>query len=151
MTTSVRLQAIPVRSAGEVNCMRVIRNSGSGGYSGSDVQISEDEQEDWWLANQGSIHAWLYASYGEVVGFGMILRRGLQWSPSAGVVPQFQGRGFGKWIVSDLVMKAWKLDIELFAQAKLSNPAAVATHDPQLWDKLGEDDTYAYFRSKVLG
>lgn len=150
MTTSIRLHATPVMSAGQLNCMRVIRNAGSASYSGDDVQISEAEQANWWRENQGNVYAWLYSENGTVVGYGMIFKRE-HWSPSVGVVTEYQGRGFGKWIVSDLVLKAWKMDFELYAQAKHSNPAGVKTHDLQLWDRLGQDDTFVYFRSKVLG
>lgn len=145
-TTAIRLQVIPVQSSGHLNCMRTIRNAGSGGYSGDDIQITEEQQTNWWLNNHA--YAWLYTSNGVVVGYGMIMKRDDgQWSPSAGVVEEQQGRGYGKWIVTNLVDQAKNLGFTLYAKAKKTNPAAVLTHDPLCWDRLGEDDDFVYFRS----
>jgi GNAT superfamily N-acetyltransferase len=129
--------------------MRVIRNAGVWGYSSDHTIISEDEQRVWWQKAQHGVYAWLFASNGEVVGYGMMSRReDGRWSPSAGVLPEWQGHGYGKHIVSWLALEAGNMGIELWAQALVGNPAAVRTHDEAYWDKLGEDDTYAYFRSK---
>ena len=54
----------------------------------------------------------------------------------------------GGRIVDYLADEARELGITLYAQAKLDNPAAVKTHHADRWVKLGEDDTYAYFRTK---
>ena len=154
MTVATRLQVIPVQSAGHVNCMRVIRNSGSAGYSGDDFQITEDEQQDWWrsLAPRMLVKAWLYASHGVVVGYGMYSWREdqQQWSPSAGVLPEHRGRGYGKWIVSHLAQMASAEGITLYAKAWLNNEPAVATHDPKFWERVAQDADYAYFRSREL-
>ena len=151
-TTTTRLQAIPVVSSGHLNCMRTIRNSGSSGYSGPDVQISEDDQQRWWHGQvaTGSAKAWLFAQHGTVVGFGMVMYRPEEhhWSPSAGVLPEHQGRGYGKWIVSWLAQEAAREGYVLFAKAKHSNRAAIATHDPEYWEQIGIDDDYLYFRSQ---
>lgn len=150
MTTATRLQVMAVTSRAQINCMRIIRNSGSSGYSGPDVQIDHDAQQAWWFkhASAGEVYGWLYLAYGNVVGFGMILKRADgQWSPSAGILPEHQGRGYGKWVVSNLVDQARHLGLVLTAKAKRSNPPAVATHDPALWEQIGLDDDYVYFRS----
>ena len=149
MTTATRLQVIPVQSSGHLNCMRTIRNAGSGGYSGDDVQITEEQQTNWWLNSHA--YAWLYASNGSVVGYGMILQRDDgQWSPSAGVIAEYQGRGYGKWIVTNLADQAAHLGITLYAKARKSNPAAVHTHVETHWVNLGSDDEFVYFRSWVI-
>ena len=150
MTVAIRLVPIPVQSWGHVNCMRLIRNSGAWGFSSDNTVISEDEQRAWWQKAQHGVYAWLFAHDGEVIGYGMMSKRDDgRWSPSAGVLPEHQGHGYGKYIVSWLSNEASNMAIELWAQAKLDNPAAVHTHDLHYWDKLGEDAHYVYFRSKA--
>ena len=141
------LVAAPVTTWGNVNCMRLIRNQGRHGYSGDNREVTEEEQWAWWRNNR--VHAWLFSESGRVVGYGMLMKReGDRWSPSAGVVLEQMGRGLGGRIVDYLADEARELGITLYAQAKLDNPAAVKTHHADRWVKLGEDDTYAYFRTK---
>lgn len=152
-TTATRLQAIPVVSNGHLNCMRTIRNSGSGGYSGPDVQITEEQQLAWWreqVAND-SARAWLFALNGTVVGFGLIMYRFDEhhWSPSAGVIEEHRGRGYGKWIVSWLADEATRDGITLYAKAKRSNVAAVETHDVTKWETVGIDNEFIYLRTRA--
>lgn len=143
------LVSVPVQSQGHVQCMRVIRNSGIGGYSFDNFEISSEQQWEWWQRNKDRLHAWLYAYRGTVVGFGM-LRQDKQrhWTTSAGVLPEHQGRGFGGAMVDDLVCQARELGLSLEACARLDNPAAVATHHAEYWERLADDETYAYFRSR---
>jgi GNAT superfamily N-acetyltransferase len=150
MTTTLRLLAIPVASDGEVQCMGAIRNTGTEGFSEDHHQVTPAEQRAWWQRVKDHTHAWLYHVNGTVVGFGMFQLRGNgEWSPSAGILPEHRGRGYGGFIVSDLVDKARSKGLQLTAQARLDNPAAVRTHRGEWWDKVGEDDTYAYFRSRL--
>lgn len=149
MTVTTRLQMVQVVSWGQLNCMRVIRNSGAAGYSNANGEVTEEQQREWWAANKHRTFAWLFVAYGVVVGFGMIQKRDDgHWSPSAGVLPEHQGRGYGGRIVDHLVVEARGRSMTLWAQAKLDNPAAVATHHRDYWDRLGDYDGYAWFRSK---
>jgi GNAT superfamily N-acetyltransferase len=149
VTTATRLQSIEVHSQGQVQCMRVIRNTGIGGYSHDNREISAEEQRQWWLSMKDRCHAWLYAMNGTVVGFGMLRQRpDKTWTTSAGVLPEHAGRGYGGWIVDNLVDHARGWGLQLWAEAKLDNPAAVKTHHPDRWESLGQDDEYAYFKSK---
>jgi len=145
---TVPLVATRVTTWGHVNCMRLIRNQGRAGFSNDNREVTEEEQWGWWRANHDKLHAWLYSQHGEVVGFGMIKQAEDGWHPSAGVWIKHIGRGLGGKIVDMLADEAKALGITLYAQAKLDNPAAVKTHHADRWDKTGEDDTYAYFRSK---
>jgi GNAT superfamily N-acetyltransferase len=149
MTTTLRLLAIRVASDGEVQCMGAIRNTGSDGYSGDHRQVTPAEQRAWWREVKDRTYAWLYHVNGTVVGYGMLqLRDTGDWSPSAGILPEHRGRGYGGFIVTDLAEKARGRGLLLMAQARLDNPAAVKTHRSEWWDDVGTDDTYAYFRSK---
>lgn len=149
MTVETRLESHAIETLEDVQAMRVIRNAGRFSFSTDQDEISEEAQCLWWTAMQGRVHAWLYRADGTVVAFGMI-RRGDdgRWSPSVGVLAEHQGHRYGGQIVDDLADQARRLHIELHAQARLSNPAAVATHHAKHWHALGTDETYAYFRSK---
>lgn len=149
MKVKTSLQSMRVYSTAQIQCLRIIRNSGAQGYSHHNEQITEDEQWKWWLQNKDRMHAWLYIYRGTVIGYGLIRRTGQGiWNPSAGVLPEHWGQGFGGAIVDDLVCQARELGVKLEAQAKLDNPAAVATHHNQFWTKTGEDKDFVYFESK---
>jgi GNAT superfamily N-acetyltransferase len=128
--------------------MRVIRNTGIGGYSGDNTEISVDQQRAWWRKNRHKLHAWLYAHHGTVVGFGMLRQEKRKWTTSVGILPEHQGNGYGGAIVDDLVCQGRELGYSMVAMARLDNPAAVATHHREYWDRLAGDETYAYFVSK---
>lgn len=149
MSVAIQLQSLEVQSPHQVEMLRMIRNAGRGGYSHDHHEISRDEQRKWWGDMQHRIQAWLYATIdGQVVGFGLIRQTDDgRWSPSAGVLHEHQGHGYGGKIVDDLVDRARARGIQLHAQALLDQPAAVATHHQDRWERLGSDEQYVYFRS----
>jgi GNAT superfamily N-acetyltransferase len=144
---AIKLTRVEVQSERQVQCLRVIRNAGRFGYSNDTEEISAPAQREWWRRSQGKVHAWLYSVAGEIVAYGMFFQRDDgSWSPSAGVLPDYQGRGYGGRIVDDLVARARELGVQLVAAARLDNPAAVATHHPDLWERLEDSATHAHFR-----
>ena len=67
------------------------------------------------------------------------------WVSSEAVLPGFEGRKFGGRILSHLI---GSVRHEVYARARIDNPAAVALHNSREWDQTGVDDQCVYFRTK---
>jgi len=144
----VALQAIRVVTEAHVEQMRRIRNVDRDGYSTASDEITPEQQARWWSEHGGTVHAWLYLdTAGALVGFGLVRPDANgHWCPSVGVLPNYRGRGYGKWIISDLTRQAPE---RLYAQAKRANAAGCRTHAAADWDEIdGPDPAYRYYRAR---
>lgn len=118
-----------VTTAPEAEVMRVIRNSCRQFMTGSQREITVDEQQFWFEINRGSriVHPFLFGPRPfqrqaiTAFGFGLVrLRvRGTewQWIVSGGLAPDYRGKGYGlelfgqlTTIVHGMLQPAW-LDV----------------------------------------
>ncbi len=140
------LRPINVQNLGQIERVRLIRNVTRAGYSHHNAEISEAEQIVWWEREKPQ--AWLYADEAsEIVGFGL-LRQDDQghWVTVVGVLPEHGGRGYGKEITHDIVMRS---PGPCWATARRDNPAAVALHVRADWIEVpGVDPRLVYFRTR---
>lgn len=135
----------------DAQVMRRIRNACRDGFSHATAEIRPGEQALWWNANRDRVQAWLYeAGDGRgFIGFGMLRPLNGDDGPlvtTVAVLPLHRGHGHGKAISRDLVERAG--DRPVAGQARLDNPAAVALHDADYWERVeGPDPRLAYFRA----
>lgn len=137
-----------------INCLDLaylmvdIRNACREGFSNENNVITPEQQREWWVATEGKRLAWLYHDEGgHRVGFGLLLLHddGL-WTTTVAVLPEFAGKGYGKYITHDIVVRC---PGECRATARKDNPAAVRLHILEDWDIVdGPDDRLVYFRTK---
>ena len=143
------LEALRVSTPAQVETLRQIRNATAAGFSHDNTQISHAVQRAWWSAMRGRVHAWLYAYQGEVVGFGLVRQtEDGRWWNSLGVLPAYQGQGFGSAITTDLLSQH---DGPVYASVRCDNLPAIAMHHPDQWERYDSGNTYddplVYFRS----
>lgn len=142
------LHAFPIVDDLDVERLRFVRNATAWGYSNYNDVISEAEQRRWWAENHSKVLGWLYRDdYASLVGFGL-LRLGDDgyWRTVVGVLPSFEGRGYGKAITHDIVVRA---PGPCRATARKDNPAAVKLHVPEDWLTVdGPDERLVYFETR---
>lgn len=142
------LTAHPIESENDVERLRLIRNKTAAGYSNFTDQISQVQQRQWWAENRERLQGWLYRDqYAQLVGFGLLRQddEGF-WLTVVGVLPGFEGNGYGKFITHDIVTKA---PGRCKATARKDNPGAVKLHVASDWDVVdGPDERLVYFESK---
>jgi ribosomal protein S18 acetylase RimI-like enzyme len=146
--TRVSLEAIPVSTSDQVETLRRIRNATAMGFSHDNTQISETAQRAWWVVHRHRIRVWLYYHSGVLVGFGMLRQTpdGAWWN-SLGVLPKYQGRGFGSAITADLLEQH---DGVLPASVRQDNHRGIAMHRADAWERVpGDDPALVYFRSRA--
>ena len=142
------LRPILVEHLDQVQRLRLLRNATREGFSFDTHEIGEAEQFAWWERMRGRVLAWLYADgAGLVVGFGVLRQtEDGRWWTSVGVLPEHGGRGYGRAITADLVLRC---PGRVWATARRDNPPAVKLHVPRLWDEIeGEDARRVYFRGR---
>lgn len=141
------LRALPVQTDDQIELVRIIRNQTAHGFSNYTDQISEAAHIAFWEREKPL--AWVYLDeLGRPVGFGL-LRYELDrdhWITVVAVLPEFGGRGYGKWITRDIVSRA---PGRVWATARRDNPAAVALHVAEDWETYdGPDQRLVYFRGR---
>lgn len=143
------LTAYPIQSDIDVERLRMIRNATAHGFSNHTDQISADQQRAWWASMQGRVKGWLYRDeYKQLVGFGL-LRRDDEgyWLTVVGVLPGYEGRGYGKEITHDIVTRA---PGRCKATARKDNPGAVKLHVDADWEIVdGPDERLVYFLGRA--
>lgn len=140
---SVKLICVAVEDPPEIEYVRQIRNATAAGFSTYNDVITPDDHRAWWERTKPL--AWLYASAEGIVGFGL-LRKDDQdrWVTVVAVLPEHDGRGYGKYITADIVRRSPGI---VYATARLDNLGAVFVHVPEDWERIdGEDPKLAYFR-----
>lgn len=127
--------------------MGLIRNRRRDGFSHDTSPISPERQINWWHANQHRIVAYLYLDGdGAIVGYGCLRReQDGRWYSSCAVDVGFEGRGYGRAILTHLVASVAH---EVWATARDDNPAAQKIHDPAVWDTLGWHEGLYLYRTK---
>ena len=143
----MNLTAHLIETPRDVECLRCIRNITRQGYSNHNALVSPSEQAAWWAANQERVRAWLYFEADQhLAGFGLLrLADDGYWRTVVGVLPGFEGRGYGKWITRDIVAKA---PGGCRATARRDNPAAVKLHVEDDWRVVeGPDPRLVYFET----
>lgn len=132
----------------DVERLRYVRNRTAHGYSTHTEQISEAQQRAWWVENRDRVMGWLYRDeWRTLVGFGLLRQADDgYWLTVVGVLPEHGGRGYGKWITHDIVMRA---PGKVRATARKDNPAAVKLHVPEDWRIVdGPDERLVYFEGR---
>lgn len=142
-----------VTTSHDIECVRLIRNLTSGGFSHFNGQISHSEQVVWWASMQGRLKAWLYlgrldGSVLRVVGYGLLREEDGLWWNSVAVRPLFQGQKLGSYITHDLIGKYVR---PIYSAVRRDNPAALGMHHQDEWEEISgpEPDRLIYLRSKV--
>jgi len=148
MAIDTRIEPRAAVTEDDAMLIATMRNICSAGFSRFNGTISADEQRRWWAATAGTRHAWLYYGVeGMPVGFGVLLRDpGGYWVTSCAVLPDFQGRNYGRRMLAHLVRSA---PGPCRAQARKDNPAAVRLHVAEDWDVIdGPDPALVYFQTR---
>lgn len=143
------LTAHPIESEIDVERLRLIRNKTAHGYSNHTDQISQAQQRRWWAENHERLMGWLYRDeFTQLVGFGLLRQDDDgDWLTVVGVLPGFEGKGYGKFITHDIVTKA---PGRCRATARKDNPGAVKLHVESDWDIVpGPDERLVYFVGKT--
>lgn len=142
------LSARPLLSMPDVLLMGAIRNRQRRGFSADTTPIDDERQSGWWRWNHHRVEGWLFDDQaGNTVGYGALLQQpDGRWVSSCAVLPEFTGHGFGKAILTWMVLA---VDHEIYARARTDNPAAIKLHDPLLWEVTGVDQEgqNVYFRT----
>lgn len=144
--TMLGLQAIAIEHIGQVEALRQIRNACKDGFAHDNTQISELAQRAWWVAHKDRVKGWLYATPDYVlVGYGILRQTddGRWWS-SVAVLPAHAGSGYGGAITGDLIRR---IDVPVWASARVDNPAAQRLHRKSDWEELGRDDKLVHYRT----
>jgi hypothetical protein len=140
------LVASPVVTDEDALVMGRIRDARREGFSQDQSSIDEARQLDWWRRMRLRVNGYLYFSGKHLVGYGCLIQEPSgRWVSSCAVLRGCEGRSFGKRILSHLINSVGH---EVYAQALVSNPAAVALHNPLEWEQTGVDDTLVYFRTR---
>lgn len=143
------LTARPVLTEADVLLMGAIRDRQRTGFSSDQSPIDAARQRHWWAQYHQRVRAWLFDDHdGHTVAYGALIQRpdGC-WVSSCAVLPEFTGHGYGRTLLTWLVMQA---NHEVYARALCDNTAAVKLHDPLIWQMLGTDETgeRVYFRTR---
>ncbi len=154
MDDAKRLNCHMIVTPQDVEMLRVIRNACRAGFSYDTEEITPEAQKEWWVKNHDRVLGVLYQKPGEgwaVVGYGL-LRRDMdgRWYSSVAVLPEHTGKGYGGAITAHLIrqFKAERDTSDVYASARLDNPAARALHRPDDWDVIGQDERLEYYRTK---
>lgn len=144
------LTSRPIASWLDVEQLRRVRNICRDGFSFDNAEISIEQQQAWWEANQRQIVGRLYetARARLLVGYGLLRQTddGRWWS-SVAVLPDHGGHGYGKFITADIIRRC--PDGIVWATARRDNPPAVKLHNLADWEIIdGADERLVYFRTR---
>jgi GNAT superfamily N-acetyltransferase len=114
----------PVRTASEIELLRIIRNSGADTLSHDAREVTREEQRAFWALHGHEIRAWLYEDEsGEVCAAGSLRRRPdgrlFAW---VAVEPRARGRHYSVEIMRHLLDEAAPEDV--WGQNRMDNPPA---------------------------
>lgn len=144
--TRPALTARPVCCEADALLMGEIRHTQRAGFSQDNTPIDPDRQRDWWHAWRNRINAYLYYDGASLVGYGCLIQRmDGTWVSSCAVLPEHEGRRFGKAILHHLI---GSVGHEVYAQARTDNPAAVALHNPLDWEEADRTHHLVQFRTR---
>lgn len=135
----------------DVELLRVIRNTCRSGFSHDTEEISPGAQRDWWLRYRQFVVALLYFKADAAwapVGYGVLRQNPAEgkWYSSVAVLPDWTGHGYGKAITAHIIRQC--PDDEVYASARLDNPAARALHQAVDWEVTGSDERLEYYRTR---
>jgi hypothetical protein len=141
----MNLRALPVELDADVEALRLIRNACKDGFSHDNAEISPAAQLAWWVLMRGRVKAWLYSADGHLVGYGLVRQTDDgRWWASVAVLPEEAGQGYGGTITADLVRR---VDVPVWGQARLDQPAAMRLHRAADWEEIERDDRLVTYRT----
>lgn len=144
----LRLTARLIETDLDVEILRQIRNACREGFSFDNSEISPEQQAKWWASMRDRFKGWLYYDSGGVyVGYGALrCAEDDLWYSSVAVLPEQAGRGYGGAITADVIRR---VDFEVWATARLDNPAAMRLHRAVDWDEIARDNRLAHYVTKA--
>lgn len=146
--TRPHLTARVVITRDDVLSMGKIRSIQAKGFSHDRTPIDDERQMAWWRWNHQRLEAWLYDDQdGNTVAYGCLRQEADgRWYSSVAVLPQFGGKGYGKAVTHHLIHA---VEHDVWASARVDNPAAQKLHDDLYWDVLGTDGELVFYRTKA--
>jgi hypothetical protein len=136
-----QLHSYPIETPTQVEAMRLIYNENLASLATRPLPYrNEEDQQQWWESNKHCLRAYLYEPLerpGVVVGFLVLRDRGGFVTPTIALCKDEWGKGFGKELVFDYVIKA---NGPMAGSQLQSNTAICHLNRKVGWQILGKRD-----------